>query len=123
MAHPGQKQRHSRGWDTDDVQDVGTMHDLRAEVEGTREGLRGSVSTAQRRRENTYLRTKSPRAKADVVYLQETHGTIDYLHAFAVILPGWNLVGTFLDDNEDAGGYAISFRKSLTAQGDKWSDV
>ena len=72
------------------------MHDLRAEVDGTREGLLRSVSTAQRRLENTYLSTEDLRAKADVVYLQETHGTLDYFNAIAVILPGRNLVSTFV---------------------------
>ena len=89
--------------DIDAFQDFDALHNLRADVDSgvrlprgrLRIGRHGSVSTAQRRHEKTHLWLEDLCAKADVLCLQDTYGTHEYLQTLAVILLGWNLVGIF----------------------------
>ena len=88
------------GRDADRLEDDGILHDLGVDVDtcvhlqhdlrivswNTRE-LLGSGFIAQRRRERKYLCLKKVCEKADVVCLQDTHGTHEYIQAFSLILP------------------------------------
>ena len=70
--------------------------------------------SAQRRHEKRLSVASQLMFCSDVLCLQETHGTHEYLQALAVIfLSGWILVGTFLADKKNAGGCAVLVRKSF----------
>lgn len=61
---------------------------------------------------------------SDVLCLQETHGTHEYLQATAVIfLSGWILVGPFLADKKNAGGWVRKSFPSCKEGSNMWSCV
>ena len=48
-----------------------------------------------------------------IVCHQEVHGKDEFLQAIQVLAPQFRLFGTFLSDNENAGGSAICIHRNL----------
>ena len=59
-------------------------------------GKQGHSGVLPQARRGPSVQLQNLCAKADVVCLQEAHGPLEYLHALAVILAAWNLVGLFV---------------------------
>ena len=76
-------------------------------------GLVGSVFSRQRRRESKLVNLKKLFDRNNIICLQEVHGKDEFLQAIQVLAPRFRLFGTFLPDNEKAGGSAICIRKEL----------
>ena len=49
----------------------------------------------------------------NILCLQEVHGKDDYLQAIQVLAPRFRFFGTFIPDNENAGGSAICIHRDL----------
>ena len=49
----------------------------------------------------------------NIICLQEVHGKDEFLQAIQVLAPRFRLFGTFLPDNENAGGSAICIHRDL----------
>ena len=49
----------------------------------------------------------------NILCLPEVHGKDEYLKAFQVLAPRCRFFGTFIPDNENAGGSAICIHKDL----------
>ena len=77
-------------------------------------GLVGSVFSRQRNREFKlkYLKRLLDN-NSNIICLQEVHGKGEFLQAIQVLAPRFRLFGTFLPDNENAGGSAICVHRDL----------
>ena len=51
--------------------------------------------------------------KNNIICLQEVHGKDEFLQAIQVLAPRFRLFGTFLPDDENAGGSAMCIHKGL----------
>ena len=76
-------------------------------------GLVGSVISRQRRRESQLAYLKKLFDLNNIICLQEVHGKDEFLQAIQVLAPQFRFFGTFLLDNENAGGSAICIRRDL----------
>ena len=76
-------------------------------------GLVGSVFTRQRNRESKLNYLKKLLNHNNIICLQEVHGKDEFLQAIQVLAPRFRLFGTFLPDNENAGGSAICIHRDL----------
>ena len=70
-------------------------------------GLVGSVFSRQKHRESKLIYLKKVLDHNNNICLQEVHGKDEFLQAIQVLAPQFRLFGTFLPDNENAGGSAI----------------
>ena len=80
---------------------------------GTPRGLVGSVFTRQRNREVKLKYLQKLLDNNNIICLQEVHGKDEFLQAIQVLAPRFRLFGTFLLDNENAGGSAICIHRDL----------
>ena len=76
-------------------------------------GLVGSVLSRQRNRELKLKYLKRLLDNNKIICLQEVHGKDEFLQAIQVLAPRFRLFGTFLLDNENAGGSAICIHRDL----------
>ena len=76
-------------------------------------GLVGSVFSKQKKREFKLKYLKSLFDANNILCHQEVHGKDEYLQAIQVMAPRFRLFGTFLPDNENAGGSAICIHRDL----------
>ena len=53
----------------------------------------------------------------NMLRLQEVHGKDEYLQAIQVLAPRFLFCGTFIPDNENAGGSAICIHRDLLLEG------
>ena len=58
-------------------------------------------------------RTESSFDNNNILFLQEVHGKDEYLQAIQVLAPRFRFFGTFVPDNENAGGSAICIHRDL----------
>ena len=77
------------------------------------QSLVGSVFSRQRNREFKLNDLKKLLDHNNIVCLQEVHGKDEYIQAIQVLAPRFRLFGTFLPDNENAGGSAICIHRDL----------
>ena len=75
--------------------------------------LVGSVFSRQRRRESKLAYLNELFDRNNIICLQEVHGKDEFLQAIQVLAPQFRFFGTFLLDNESAGGSAICIRRDL----------
>ena len=80
-------------------------------------GLVGSVFSRQRNREFKLNYLKKLLDHNNIICLQEVHGRDEFLQAIQVLGPRFRLFGTFLPDNENAGGSAICIHRNLLPEG------
>ena len=73
-------------------------------------GLVGSVFSRQRNREFKLKYLKR-------LFDQEVHGKDEYLQAIQVLATQFQFFGTFIVDNENAGGSAICIHRNLPPEG------
>ena len=76
-------------------------------------GLVGSVFSRQRNREFKLKDLKRLFDTNNIICLQEVHGKDEFLQAIQVLAPRFQLFGTFLLDNENAGGSAFCIHRDL----------
>ena len=79
-------------------------------------GLVGSVFSRQRNREFKLNYLKKLLDHNNIICLQEVHGKDEFLEAIQVLGPRFRLFGTFLPDNENAGGSAICIHRNLLSE-------
>ena len=75
--------------------------------------LVGSVLSRQRNREFKLNYLIKLLDHNNIICLQEVHGKDEFLQAIQVLGPRFRLFGTFLPDNENAGGSATCIRRNL----------
>ena len=80
-------------------------------------GLVGSVFSRQRNREFKLKYLKKLFDANNILCLQEVHGKDEYLQAIQVLAPRFRFFGTFILDNENAGGSAICIHRDLLPEG------
>ena len=80
-------------------------------------GLVGSVFSRQRNREFKLNYLKKLLDHTNIICLQEVLGKDEFLQAIHVLGPRFRLFGTFLPDNENAGGSAICIHRNLRSEG------
>ena len=73
-------------------------------------GLIGSVFSSQRNRERKHKKLLECN---NILCLQEVHGKDEFLQALQVLAPRFQLFGTIIPSNENAGGTAICIHKDL----------
>ena len=76
-------------------------------------GLVGSVFSKQKNREFKLKYLKRLFDANNILCLQEVHGKDEYLQAIQVLAPRFPFIVTFILDNENAGGSAISIHRDL----------
>ena len=76
-------------------------------------GLVGSVFSRHRKRVFKLKYLKKLLDNNNIICLQEVHGKDEFLQAIQVLAPRFRLFGTFLLDNENAGGSAICIHRDL----------
>ena len=79
---------------------------------GTPGVLVGSVFSRQRKRESKLIYLKRL-FDTIIICLQGVHGKDEFLQAIQVFAPRFRLFGTFLPDNDNAGGSAICIHRNL----------
>ena len=80
---------------------------------GTLRGLVGSVLSAQKNRELKLKYFGTLIENNNVICLQEVHGKDEFLQAIQVWVPRFQLSGTFIPGDENAGGSATCIHKDL----------
>ena len=73
----------------------------------------GLVLSRHRNREFKLKYFKKLLDNNNIVCLQEVHGKEEFLQAVQVLAPRFRLFGTFLPDNENAGGSAICIHRDF----------
>ena len=73
-------------------------------------GLVGSVLFQTREFKLKYLKKLFD---TNILCLQEVHGKYEYLQAIQVLAPRFRFFGTFIFDNENAGGSALCIHRDL----------
>ena len=76
-------------------------------------GFVGSVFSRQRNRESKLNYLQKLLDHNNIICLQEVLGKDEFLQAIQVLAPRFRLFGTFLPDNENAGGSAICIHRNL----------
>ena len=76
-------------------------------------GLVGSFFSRQRNREFKLKYLKKLLDNNNMICLHEVHGKDEFLQAIQVLAPRFRLFGTFLPNNENAGGSAICIHRDL----------
>ena len=76
-------------------------------------GLVGSVFSKQKNREFKLKYLKRLFDANNILCLQEVHGKDEYLQAIRVLAPRFLFFGTFIPDNENAGGSAICIHRDF----------
>ena len=76
-------------------------------------GLVGSVFSKQKNREFKLKYLKRLFDANNILCLQEVHGKDEYLQAIQVLAPQFRFFGTFILDNEIAGGSAMCIQRDL----------
>ena len=76
-------------------------------------GLVGPVFSKQKNREFKLKYLKRLFDANNILCLQEVHGKDEYLQAIQVLAPRFRFFGTFIPDNENAGGSAICIHRDL----------
>ena len=71
-------------------------------------GLLGSTASSQVSREQKQEYLKRLTVKNDVICLEETRGKDEFLQALQVLHTQFRMFGTFVTDNVNAGGSALS---------------
>ena len=107
--HPPQVQHGAAGRDTSGCFPVGG---LRCTAWNTR-GLFGSVFSSQRNRERKHNYFKKLLECNNILCLQEVHGKDEFLQTLQVLAPRFQLFGTIIPGNENAGGTASCIHKDL----------
>ena len=80
---------------------------------GTPGGLIGSVFPKQKNREFKLKYLEQLCDNNNSLCFQEVHGKDEYLQAIQVLAPRFRFFGTFIPDNENAGGSAICIHKDI----------
>ena len=109
QAQPQILQR-TKGWD---VCGPFLFEGLRCITTWNTSGLVGSVFSRQRNREFKLKYLKRLLDHNNIICLQEVHGKDEYLQAIQVLAPQFQFLGTFIPDNENAGGSAICIHRDL----------
>ena len=80
-------------------------------------GLIGSPTSSQISRERKHNYFSRLIENNNIICLQEVHGKDEFLHALQVLAPRFQLFGTFIPDNANAGGSAICILEDLLPGG------